>query len=71
MRKENEQQSNAGRPGWAMGPDAARPSEEEIAALAHELWKARGCPEGSAQSDWLRAEERLKAERAHAESMAA
>ena len=25
----------------------------EIAALAHELWQARGCPEGSPQEDWF------------------
>ncbi len=32
----------------------------EIAALAHELWKARGCPEGSADEDWFRAVEQLR-----------
>jgi hypothetical protein len=29
---------------------------EEIATLAHELWQARGCPYGSPDDDWLRAE---------------
>ena len=33
----------------------------EIAALAHELWKARGCPAGSADEDWFRAVEQLRA----------
>jgi len=31
-----------------------------IAALAHELWKARGCPAGSADEDWFRAVEELR-----------
>ena len=43
-----------------MSPETAQPSPGEIAALAYELWKARGCPEGSADADWLLAEERLK-----------
>ena len=32
----------------------------EIAALAHELWKARGCPEGSSEEDWFRAARELR-----------
>jgi hypothetical protein len=32
----------------------------EIAALAHELWQARGCPEGSPDEDWFRAAEELR-----------
>jgi len=31
--------------GWAIAPESARPSEDEIAALAYAFWKARGCPE--------------------------
>lgn len=33
---------------------------DEIAALAHELWQARGCPEGSPQEDWFHAAEQLR-----------
>jgi hypothetical protein len=36
------------------------PSEREVAALARALWQARGCPEGSAERDWFRAERALK-----------
>jgi Protein of unknown function (DUF2934) len=36
----------------------------DIAALAYELWQARGCPEGSAEEDWFRAAETLRS-RAH------
>jgi hypothetical protein len=32
----------------------------EIAALAHQLWLARGCPEGSPDEDWFRAAEQLR-----------
>ncbi|MCZ2075897.1 MAG: DUF2934 domain-containing protein [Bryobacterales bacterium] len=37
-----------------------QPGQEQIAALAHALWEARGCPEGSPEEDWYRAEEQLK-----------
>ena len=34
---------------------------DEIARLAHSYWEARGCQGGSADEDWLRAEEELRA----------
>lgn len=34
----------------------------DIAALAHELWQARGCPEGTAEQDWHTAVERLRSQ---------
>jgi hypothetical protein len=34
---------------------------EQIAALAYALWQERGCPEGSPEQDWLKAEDELKA----------
>jgi hypothetical protein len=33
---------------------------DEIATLAYELWQARGCPHGSPEEDWLRAETELR-----------
>ena len=33
---------------------------DEIAALAHELWQARGCPVGSPEEDWYHAAEQLR-----------
>jgi len=35
-------------------------NQEEISALAYELWMQRGCPLGSPEVDWFRAEEELK-----------
>jgi hypothetical protein len=35
-------------------------SEQDIAALAHKLWQARCCPEGSPEEDWFRAAEQLR-----------
>src|SRR5580704_1180227 len=32
----------------------------DIAALAYQLWEARGCPEGSPQEDWFHAAEQLR-----------
>jgi hypothetical protein len=34
---------------------------KEIAALAHALWQARGCPEGSPEEDWFHAAQELRA----------
>jgi len=36
------------------------PNYDKIAALAYELWLGRGCPIGSPEVDWFRAEEELK-----------
>ncbi len=36
-------------------------SHDDIAALAHQLWQARGCPEGSPDEDWFHAAEQLRA----------
>jgi Protein of unknown function (DUF2934) len=33
--------------------------EERIARLAYALWQYRGCPEGSADEDWLEAERQI------------
>ena len=45
------------------GPDAGHTSASDeitIAARAYELWQEPGCPIGSPETDWLRAEEQLK-----------
>jgi len=34
-----------------------------IAALAYALWQEKGCPEGTHEEDWLRAEQELTANR--------
>lgn len=33
------------------------------AALAHDLWQSRGCPEGSAEEDWFNAAQELRERR--------
>jgi hypothetical protein len=33
---------------------------EDIARLAHRLWEARGCPEGSPEVDWFEAVKELR-----------
>jgi Protein of unknown function (DUF2934) len=45
------------------GNEPAEVGHDDMARLAHELWRARGCPEGSPEEDWLRAEEQLRATR--------
>src|ERR1035438_6684823 len=32
------------------------PTESETATIAYQLWRERGCPIGSDQEDWFRAE---------------
>lgn len=44
--------------------DRTYPDSAAIAALAYELWQGRGCPEGSPEEDWSRAEEELQARQA-------
>ena len=44
----------------ALAAIGSTPTENKIAALAHVLWKARGCPEGMPEADWFRAEQVLK-----------
>jgi hypothetical protein len=42
---------------------SSRPNTREheaIAALAHRYWQERGCPEGSAEEDWFRADGDLR-----------
>lgn len=39
--------------------------QQEIARLAYEFWEARGCPHGSPEEDWLRAERDLQRRKAH------
>jgi hypothetical protein len=39
---------------------ATVPTDDETRALARALWKAKGCPEGSAEEDWLQAERVLQ-----------
>ena len=34
--------------------------QRRTALLAHEFWRARGCPEGSPEEDWFLAEEQLR-----------
>jgi hypothetical protein len=33
---------------------------EKVAALAYQFWQERGCPEGSPDEDWFRAEEEVR-----------
>jgi Protein of unknown function (DUF2934) len=33
---------------------------ERIAALAYFYWQQRGCPEGSPDDDWIRAEQHIR-----------
>ena len=41
---------------------ASIPSQDEIATLAYALWQQRGCPDGSPEVDWLKAEAELTGE---------
>ena len=50
---------------------AGEPSTEEIARRAYRCWHERGCPEGSPEVDWCRAEEELRTERKGERSQAA
>ena len=38
-------------------------NQQEVAGLAYEFWQARGCPDGSPEEDWFRAERELQSRR--------
>jgi hypothetical protein len=38
------------------------PDQEETQRLAYRFWLERGCPVGSPEQDWFRAEEELRRE---------
>jgi len=42
-------------------PTRPQPSHDAIAALAYQYWRERGCPIGSPEEDWYRAEQALRA----------
>jgi hypothetical protein len=39
---------------------APPPEHKKIARLAYAYWQGRGCPDGSPEEDWFRAEEELR-----------
>ncbi len=43
----------------AVAAKSTMPSREEIERLARSYWAARGYQDGSAEQDWLRAEQEL------------
>jgi hypothetical protein len=47
--------------------DVAALAGDDIATLAYALWQARGCPDGSPEEDWFRAEAELRAATSAAE----
>jgi hypothetical protein len=47
-------------PGGTTGHGIATFGHDDIAALAHELWQARGCPAGSPEEDWFHAVAELR-----------
>jgi Protein of unknown function (DUF2934) len=59
-RIEGESMINAGSKVDA-SPAASR--EARIAQRAYELWQQQGCPENSAEHDWLQAEQEFDEER--------
>ena len=40
---------------------STKPSPEEIATLAYEIWQTGGCKPGTDMENWLQAEKQLKA----------
>ena len=61
---EHSEDARAHAPAVTVGHGVAAFGHNDIAALAHELWKARGCPQGSSEEDWFHAAEQLRS-RAH------
>lgn len=58
--QEHADDSSQGAIGATVGHGIAAFGHAEIAALAYELWQARGGPIGSPEEDWFRAAEELR-----------
>jgi hypothetical protein len=61
---ENGHAATAGHEGidhGTVGHGIAAFGHDDIVALAHQLWEARGCPDGSADEDWFEAVKQLRA----------
>jgi hypothetical protein len=58
---EHDRHANATPAAATVGHGIAAFGHAEIAALAYQLWEARGCPQGSADEDWYNAAEQLRA----------
>ena len=43
----------------ALETETLKATASDVAALAYRLWQERGCPMGSPEDDWYRAEELL------------
>jgi len=43
----------------ALEESSEHQNREQIAALAYALWQARGCPDGTPDEDWFRAEREI------------
>ncbi len=56
--KHNDESEAVSAPPMQVPEDGASPAE--IAEAAYRRWVERGCPQGSAEEDWLEAEKELK-----------
>jgi len=56
--------------GSVPGPIEAQkpPDPSTVSALAYQLWHARGCPDGSPETDWFQAERELLGQSLNPES---
>ena len=57
---EHTQESHEHTQAATVGHGIAAFGHGDIAALASELWRARGCPDGSPDEDWFHAVEELR-----------
>jgi hypothetical protein len=48
-------------------PQTQNSPHEEITLRAYRIWEERGCPIGSPEEDWFRAEEEIRREQARDE----
>jgi hypothetical protein len=37
----------------------ARPTHDQVAVRAYDIWKSKGCPVGTSEEDWFQAERQL------------
>jgi hypothetical protein len=62
MAKQMKSSAGSGGSAREAARSVAQPEEASIAALAYQLWLARGCPIGSDREDWFLAESMLRSQ---------
>ncbi len=61
MKRQNKIGQSRSAPAKVLANSPERDIRDDVSELAYKLWQDRGCPDGSPEEDWFRAEKQLGA----------